>query len=758
MDPSHQGVRDGSASASPNRQFRSSRPGDELPELEDKERGQHFLGAERRGPSIYDEYTNVLRAQGKKSLASYDSWAAGSQAHKISTSASAFGSKPERFMSPYGGYDMDDSSFFAHTTRLNIVGPNSSSMRFLRPRSASMERLLVSCGERTMVTTATQKTESLRSLSPPIAIQPALAPEKHTSPTESYMKLSLQSSLPLEDPTASRKLLVLDLNGTLLLRSTHSGRRAPPPSYPRVRHSADTLSQFSPTRLRTTPSSVHPFPAPRTIYPRPYIPSFCAYLFHPTTLQWLDTMVWSSAQPHSVNDMVEKCFGTYKEQLKAIWARDTLGLRSDEYFKKTQTTKDLAKPWAQIPSIIPNPSHSQSPPESLSASKNSSSEVEVDSHVLLPQQQQEHSALTTILMDDSPLKAVLQPWNHLCVSEYEAETRKSDIDAAERELKRMWLAERERAKESSSLETTADGENRTGDAATNEDMAIKSSEENDLENKEAERKRKRKEKKFLKKEKLLLAKEQQLEAQAKEDEGYDATLLAVIGILDRLKHEGNVAGWMRSGGLIHAVGDQEKILESNAIDGSARTHAPLSENAEAGTTVTTRTRTTTTIPIPHPPTTITPPSPSTKRDGSIMSIRGPSKRRRLTHVIDSSDAEMDPVSVAGERALELDSDSEMTTTSKRSSSSPPPPSSPLSSAQALMGVPSTHFGSDNSLSKQSPTLSQPPPLWYETPSTLSHWAQHGRRALAELGIEIISGVAPPSQNGNYAGGQSSGGV
>lgn len=32
---------------------------------------------------------------------------------------------------------------------------------------------------------------------------------------------------------------------------------------------------------------------------------------------------------------------------------------------------------------------------------------------------------------------------------------------------------------------------------------------------------------------------------------YDQTLLAVIGILDNIKGESNVAGWMRSGGLLH---------------------------------------------------------------------------------------------------------------------------------------------------------------------------------------------------------------
>ena len=61
------------------------------------------------------------------------------------------------------------------------------------------------------------------------------------------------------------------------------------------------------------------------------MPAFRQYLFSPETNKWLDVMIWSSAQPHSVNDMVDKCFGGEKEKLVAVWARDTLGLSSDQY-------------------------------------------------------------------------------------------------------------------------------------------------------------------------------------------------------------------------------------------------------------------------------------------------------------------------------------------------------------------------------------------------------------------------------------------
>jgi hypothetical protein len=67
------------------------------------------------------------------------------------------------------------------------------------------------------------------------------------------------------------------------------------------------------------------------VHPRPYMGAFRAYLFAPQTRAWLDTMIWSSAQPHSVKDMVERCFGEDQDRLVAVWARDTLGLSSLEY-------------------------------------------------------------------------------------------------------------------------------------------------------------------------------------------------------------------------------------------------------------------------------------------------------------------------------------------------------------------------------------------------------------------------------------------
>ncbi|KIY72494.1 hypothetical protein CYLTODRAFT_486329 [Cylindrobasidium torrendii FP15055 ss-10] len=137
----------------------------------------------------------------------------------------------------------------------------------------------------------------------------------------------------------SRKLIVLDLNGALLHRTKSS----------------------------------------KGIRLRPHLDLFVAFIFHPTTRDWLDAMVWSSAQPQNVSRMVSSAFGKHETALLDVWTRDKMDLTPDAYKRKVQTVKDLRKVWAAFP---------------------------------------QHSQATTILVDDSPAKARLQPYNQICLSEY----------------------------------------------------------------------------------------------------------------------------------------------------------------------------------------------------------------------------------------------------------------------------------------------------------------------------------------------------
>ena len=296
-------------------------------------------------------------------------------------------------------------------------------------------------------------------------------------PSPGYLALSQQPSEILPDPATARKLLVLDLNGTLLFRSARSR--------------ASSGLQLRP------------------VQPRPYMQSFRQYLLCLETKAWLDTMVWSSAQPHSVEDMVDKVFGTAKGELKAVWNRKSLGLSEAEYRehqflfsfhdtsmcpdrplyldRKTVTMKDLTKPWDLFASALS--------PEKLQGR----SKVAGQSQII-------HSAFTTVLLDDSPHKAVLQPYSHVCIPEYDSARRHHDL--------RSFLATKEakqnkKAGRKSQVETTVQSidpmipELLPGGAVP----------------------------------------------ELAEKEVYDVILLAVIGILETIKLHSNVAGWIRQGGL-----------------------------------------------------------------------------------------------------------------------------------------------------------------------------------------------------------------
>jgi len=376
--------------------------------------------------------------------------------------------------------------------------------------------------------------------------------------------------------------------------------------------------------------------------------------------------------------------------------------------RKTQTFKDLEKPWAELDESA----------EGLTR----------------------HSALTTILIDDSPLKAALQPWNHLCIKEYVTNMRTSDVNVASWEAARRRLHE---AREALEREIRRKEDlKREEEEAERRNQALVNDAVNNPENTKvirevamikgkmvgeehlvkkivkevvmvdgemvgehederpvgelSEKNKKRKEKRFAKKEAILVVKEEiknedeeieegeidntELEQEHESEEiklealapkmKYDETLLAVIGVLDHLKYESSVAGWTRHGGLLNV---------KEAEDASR-----LSEN-------------------PH---------------GS------PPKKRRLnkseTDRAPSSPATVPPSSQGHPTQL-----------------SPSPPTSPSShrveerDEQAQTGVPT--------FSRATPT---PPSLWFERPVVMSYWADRGRRALEVLSIPAESGITP----------------
>ncbi|CAG8441534.1 3103_t:CDS:2 [Funneliformis mosseae] len=84
-------------------------------------------------------------------------------------------------------------------------------------------------------------------------------------------------------------------------------------------------------------------------------------------------MIWSTARPMTVYYLVDKVFDQHKTKLLDIWTRDKLDLSKVEYFDKSRNiVKNLNKIW---------------------------------------QSEETWNQMNTILIDDSLLKARLQPFN-----------------------------------------------------------------------------------------------------------------------------------------------------------------------------------------------------------------------------------------------------------------------------------------------------------------------------------------------------------
>lgn len=113
----------------------------------------------------------------------------------------------------------------------------------------------------------------------------------------------------------------------------------------------------------------------KSMYLRPYAQEFFDYVFENFTV-----MLWSSAQPHSVNYM-KRIFGHRQDQLSVVWDRTSLGLPTKDFNRKVVTIKDMSKVWKHYGG--------------------------------------KYNATNTVLLDDSRQKTVLQPYNAIHPTEFE---------------------------------------------------------------------------------------------------------------------------------------------------------------------------------------------------------------------------------------------------------------------------------------------------------------------------------------------------
>lgn len=248
----------------------------------------------------------------------------------------------------------------------------------------------------------------------------------------------------------------------------------------------------------------------------------------------------------------------------------------------SQTLKDIAKPWSAL--------NSDDDPNSVA--------------------REEQSAQTTLLLDDSPLKAQLQPWNHVCIPEYVSEIREKDLRAlragsssegvnstdplvqlskaerkAEQARRKTERNRRKKAeKKASKLVADANAEAKEISPGASPDPPETSRQDTPDVNEDGIVGSKRKirdspphaAKKL--KESFPHADEDHLDIDIDHLPPYDNTLLAVIGILEALKSQSNVSSWIRTGGLF---GLPNVISEDNLEHASAEDSIPSSSQPDA---------------------------------------------------------------------------------------------------------------------------------------------------------------------------------
>ncbi|MCJ1298143.1 hypothetical protein MMC08_000932 [Hypocenomyce scalaris] len=118
-------------------------------------------------------------------------------------------------------------------------------------------------------------------------------------PTPKY--ISQASNPPSKLPEPQSLLLVLDLNGTLLMRKRAS----------------------------------------KSYTPRPSLEHFLAYCFEHHSV-----LIWSSATPGNVTGICSKVFSQkQRKKLLGEWGRDTLGLTPTQYMDRVQVYKNLDRIW-----------------------------------------------------------------------------------------------------------------------------------------------------------------------------------------------------------------------------------------------------------------------------------------------------------------------------------------------------------------------------------------------------------------------------
>lgn len=215
---------------------------------------------------------------------------------------------------------------------------------------------------------ATQEPRRQRQATPPV---------KQPVPTEAYLEQASQTPKLRSRPQPL--LIILDMNGTLIFRK----RKKLPPSFVRragLDHFLDELTQK------------------------------------------YAVMIWSSSRPATVDAVCQQLFSMDKKRnIVAMWGRDKFDLTNVQYNAKLQVYKELRKVWAD-PNI--QTAHPRSKPVSTKRSGGRFSESNEKRRQNNSDETQSFPAgqrwdqSNTILIDDSKIKALSEPYNILEIPEF----------------------------------------------------------------------------------------------------------------------------------------------------------------------------------------------------------------------------------------------------------------------------------------------------------------------------------------------------
>ncbi|KAJ2555588.1 hypothetical protein EV175_002231 [Coemansia sp. RSA 1933] len=182
--------------------------------------------------------------------------------------------------------------------------------------------------------------------------------------------MALANCVQNERATTHSELIVLDLNGTLLMRSAPRKDKG------------------------------------RIAYSRPHLQEFLKF-----ATENFAVMVWSTAQPHNVNNMVKMMLNPYHEKFVRVWDRRFCDLNG-RYFSKTPSIKDLRK-------ITDGYTLADSPNRNIYGT--------YKGYLGICQEMSDHWKMENIiLIDDSESKAALQKENHIFISSFEGRTSQLD--------------------------------------------------------------------------------------------------------------------------------------------------------------------------------------------------------------------------------------------------------------------------------------------------------------------------------------------